>query len=116
MEGSVHFSVENKCPACPSAVTEHDCPVAGYQAWVLSGRNHIHTDNLLACTEREIGGMLLVLSEKALFRQLSGTLLELRVEETGLHPFLSVLAPRVNALPMAAVFSWCQFPLFSPSL
>lgn len=36
MEGSVHFSVENKCPPCPSVVTELDCPVAGYQAGVLS--------------------------------------------------------------------------------
>lgn len=60
--------------------------------------------------------MLLILSEKTLFRQLSGTLLELRVKETGLHPFLCVLALTVNALPMAADFLGASFHCFLLSL
>lgn len=87
------------------------------QAGVLSWRNHIHTDNLPACTKREIGGVLLILSEKALFRQLSwtqtGALLELRVKETGLHPYLRA-GPEGECSSHGSWFPWCQFPLFSP--
>lgn len=78
----------------------------------------IHTDSLLLCTEREVGGVLLICLKKHCRGSCPGHRLghcwSSEWRETGLHPCLFVLAQRVNVLPMAADFFGASFHSFSP--